>query len=138
MKFSYKLSDAVHILAYLEIFKDGDLSSRQIAASIESNPSVVRNLMSKLRLAGLITTKQGAAKTTLAKAPEEISLYDVYRAINMERLLHVDPKTNPDCPIGRNIQSVLDETYNEIEAAAFEKMRLTSLAMIIAKLKQHF
>ena len=46
MKFSYKLSDAIHILAYLEIFKDGDRSSRQIAASIEANPSVVRSLMS--------------------------------------------------------------------------------------------
>lgn len=45
MKYSYKLSDAVHLLSYLHVYQDGDLSSKAIADSIESNPSVVRQLM---------------------------------------------------------------------------------------------
>lgn len=138
MKFSYKLSDAIHILAYLEIFKDGDRSSRQIAASIEANPSVVRSLMSNLRTAGLIVTRQGAAGANLAKSPAEINLYDVYRAIDMQRLLHIDPKTNPNCPVGANIQTVLDQVYTAAEQAAFAKLKDTSLADVIAAIKVHF
>ncbi|KRM03188.1 hypothetical protein FC60_GL001272 [Limosilactobacillus gastricus DSM 16045] len=49
MKFSYKFSDAIHLLAYLDIYQNGDLSSRRIADSIEANPSVVRNLMRDLK-----------------------------------------------------------------------------------------
>ena len=45
MEYSYKLSDAVHLLSYLHIYQDGDLSSKVIDDSIESNPSVVRQLM---------------------------------------------------------------------------------------------
>ena len=138
MKFSYKLSDAIHILAYLEIFKDGDRSSRQIAASIKANPSVVRSLMSNLRTAGLIVTRQGAAGASLAKSPAEINLYDVYQAIDMQRLLHIDPKTNPNCPVGANIQTVLDQVYTAAEQAAFAKLKDTSLADVIAAIKARF
>ncbi|MBL1055712.1 Rrf2 family transcriptional regulator [Lactobacillus agilis] len=138
MKFSYKLSDAIHILAYLEIFKDGDRSSRQIAASIEANPSVVRSLMSNLRTAGLIVTRQGAAGASLAKSPAEINLYDVYQAIDMQRLLHIDPKTNPNCPVGANIQTVLDQVYTAAEQAAFAKLKDTSLADVIAAITARF
>ena len=138
MKFSYKLSDAIHILAYLEIFKDGDRSSRQIAASIEANPSVVRSLMSNLRTAGLIVTRQGAAGANLAKSPAEINLYDVYQAIDMQRLLHIDPKTNPNCPVGANIQTVLDQVYTAVEQAAFAKLKDTSLADVIAAITARF
>ncbi|MGZ1170449.1 transcriptional regulator [Lactobacillus delbrueckii subsp. bulgaricus] len=43
------MSDAVHLLAYIEIFPDDDLSSRTIARSIVTNPSMVRSLMMDLR-----------------------------------------------------------------------------------------
>ena len=52
MKYSHRLSDAVHILTYIgatEIVED-DLSSRAIAGSINSNPSLVRRLMSSLKM----------------------------------------------------------------------------------------
>ena len=69
MKYSHKLSDAIHILAYIDIYADSDLSSKAIAASVESNPSVVRSLSSDLRKAGLIKSRQGVASPELAKDP---------------------------------------------------------------------
>jgi DNA-binding IscR family transcriptional regulator len=131
MKYSYKLSDAIHILTYLIIYKDGDLSSKMIAASIESNASTVRNLMSDLRSAGLITTRAGSATPALSIAPEKISILDVYKAINMDHdLLHIDPKTNPQCVVGGNIQAVLDDAYTEIQQSAFQKMDEITIADI--------
>ena len=132
MKFSHKLSDAIHILAYLDIFKDGDRSSKQIAASIEANPSVVRSLMSDLRRAGLIQSQQGAPNATLAKDPANITLLDVYHALNMNRdLLHIDPKTNPNCLVGANIQDTLNEVYAQVQVAAEAQLQATTLQDVI-------
>lgn len=132
MKYSYKLSDAIHLLSYLKIYQNDDLSSKAIAASIGSNPSVVRQLMSDLRKAGLIETRKGAATPTLAKEPKNISLLEIYQAINMDHsLLHVDPKTNPQCIVGGNIQNTLNNFYNEIELATLTKMSQITLQDVI-------
>lgn len=132
MKYSHKLSDAVHILAYLDIYHDGDLSSRAIASSIESNPSVVRALSSNLRNAGLITSRQGVASAELAKKPADINLYDVFMAIDSDHnLLHIDPKTNPKCIVGGNIQEVLTKYYRQVENQALAAMKKITLQEII-------
>ena len=65
MKSSHKLSDAVHILAYIELLPNDDLSSAAIARSVESNPSLIRRLMSQLTQAGLLTTQAGKATPKL-------------------------------------------------------------------------
>ncbi|MFD0898677.1 Rrf2 family transcriptional regulator [Loigolactobacillus binensis] len=131
MKYSHKLSDAIHILAYLIIYKNDDLSSKAIAASIEANASVVRNLMSDLRRAGLIKTQPGIASTTLSVEPDQITILDVYQAINMDHnLLHIDPKTNPRCIVGGNIQDTLNMYYADIEATAFQRMKEITLQAI--------
>ncbi|RHX65172.1 Rrf2 family transcriptional regulator [Lactobacillus delbrueckii] len=137
MKFSHKLSDAVHLLAYIEIFPDDDLSSRAIARSIVTNPSMVRSLMMDLRKAGFLKTKQGSAEPELAKKPEEISLYDVFAAVGMEHhLLHVDEDTEQKCPVGGNIQGPLAKACAEVEEAAFAKMREISLREIVDQIKE--
>jgi DNA-binding IscR family transcriptional regulator len=137
MKFSHKLSDAVHLLVYIEIFPDDDLSSRAIARSIVTNPSMVRSLMMDLRKAGLLKTKQGSAEPELAKKPEEISLYDIFAAVGMDHhLLHVDEDTEQKCPVGGNIQGLLAKAYAEVEEAAFAKMREISLREIVDQIKE--
>lgn len=137
MKFSHKLSDAVHLLAYIEIFPDDDLSSRAIARSIVTNPSMVRSLMMDLRKAGLLKTRQGSAEPELAKRPEEISLYDIFAAVDMDHhLLHVDGDTEQKCPVGGNIQGPLAKAYAEVEEAAFAKMREISLQEIVKQIKE--
>lgn len=137
MKYSHKLSDAIHILAYIDIYADSGLSSKAIAASVESNPSVVRSLSSDLRKAGLIKSRQGVASPELAKAPDDISIYDVFMAINADHmLLHIDPKTNPKCIVGGNIQAVLAKAYQQVEDKAFAEMKTITLAKIIGQIKE--
>lgn len=132
MKYSYKLSDAIHILTFLDIYKNGDLSSKMIASSIETNASTVRSLMSDLKKAGLISTRQGSVNPALTRSADQITLLDVYQAINMDHnLLHVDPKTNPQCVVGGNIQETLNTVYADIQESAFQKMALTSIQDII-------
>lgn len=123
MKYSYKLSDAIHILAYVDIIPDDNISSNDIAESIEANASVVRKLMANLKKAGLLESRVGAANPKLAKPANEITLLDVFRAVETNHdLLHVDPRTNMDCPVGANIQQTLNEAYKKIQKAAEDEM----------------
>lgn len=132
MKFSNKLSDGVHILAYVDICQDGDLSSAAIASSIESNPSLVRRMMSRLKKAGLLDSQPGVVAPKLGRPADQISLLDVYLAIEDNRnLLHVDEKTNPQCIVGGNIQETLTDIYQKIQDNAEDNMSKISLQDII-------
>ncbi|MCI1984439.1 MAG: Rrf2 family transcriptional regulator [Bifidobacteriaceae bacterium] len=141
---SHKLSDAIHILTYIEVFgRDRaagidpsvphvDLSSASIAKSVESNPGLIRRLMSTLAKAGLLDTRPGSAEPRLARPIEDISVLDVYRAIGGEtRFLNIDEKTNPQCIVGGNIQQSLNDVYSRVQASAEATMASTSLATIV-------
>lgn len=123
MKYSYKLSDAIHILTYIDIIPDESISSNDIAESIEANPSVVRKLMANLKKAGLLESQVGAAHPKLAKPADTITLLDVFKAVETNHdLLHVDPRTNMNCPVGANIQQTLNDAYKRVQKAAEDEM----------------
>ncbi|GEO70638.1 Rrf2 family transcriptional regulator [Levilactobacillus acidifarinae] len=135
MRYSHKLSDAVHILAYIEIYHDDSLSSTAIAASVESNPALVRRLMVALRQAHLLTTQQGTSQPRLTRSPSDVTLLDIYRAVEDEpNLLHVDDKTNPLCIVGGNIQATLREAYQEVQHAAETQMAQITLERLITQI----
>ncbi|MFZ2352454.1 Rrf2 family transcriptional regulator [Paucilactobacillus nenjiangensis] len=132
MKYSHKLSDAVHVLSYVEIYKDGDLSSNAIADSIESNPSLVRRLMSSLVQGGLLETRPGSVSPKLTRPTNQITLLDIYNAIEIDHnFLHVDEKTNPACVVGGNIQDALNDVYAKVQQDAEASMQQVKLSSII-------
>lgn len=132
MKYSTKLSDAVHIMAFIELSDAPTLTSGEIAVSIQTNPAYVRQLMAKLKAAGLILSRQGQAKPELGRGPEDITLLDVYRAVEGTKpLLHLDTHTNPECHIGVYIQYALQDYYDEIQQQAEKQMAEIRLADVI-------
>ena len=132
MKYSTKLSDAVHIMAFIAIHQEYDLSSTVIADSIQTNPAFVRQIMMKLKKAGLMSSVNGHAKPSLAKPTEEITLLDIYKAVEGSKpLLHLDTHTNPDCGVGVNIQLALQDYYSEIQKGTETHMSGISLQDII-------
>ncbi|HBK5222895.1 TPA: Rrf2 family transcriptional regulator [Enterococcus faecium] len=136
MKYSLQFSDAIHVLAYIEMFQDTrSLSSEMIASSIETNAANVRKIMSQLKKSGLIFTKTGKPQPSLAKSPDKISLLDVYRSIEGNtQLIQVDPKTNPNCVVGANIQEALEESYARLQKKAEEEMAKITLDSLIHKI----
>ena len=132
MKYSTKLSDTVHVMVLIAINQEKSLSSASIAESVHTNPGFVRQLMLKLKKAGLMTSVAGHARPSLSKPADQITLLDIYKAVEGEKpLLHLDTHTNPDCGVGINIQLSLQEFYNEIQKTAEEKMNMITLQDII-------
>ena len=128
MKYSTRLSDAVHLLLFIHLEPESDLSSAAIAGSIHTNPACVRQMMSRLREAGLLCSSQGRARPSLARDIGEITLLDVYRAVEGQKpLLHLDTHTNPECGVGMCIQRTLQTYFDRVQARSEEEMARISL-----------
>lgn len=134
MKYSTRLSDAMHILALLALSTDGTISSDTIAQSVHTNPSYVRQLMSAMRKNRLITSVKGRPRPALAKSPCLITLLDVYHAIEGDKpLLHQDTNTNPACHVGINVQLALRDCYDIVQRKAEETMQTITLQEILER-----
>ena len=132
MKYSTKLSDAIHILALIHLDVLNDLTSKTIAISVHTNPAFVRQIMLLLRRGGIIHSVKGHAAPDLSRTPEEITLLDVYKAIEGDKpLLHLDTHTNPECGVGVNIQLSLQQYYDRVQQKAEEEMANITLKDII-------
>lgn len=132
MKYSTRLSDAVHILVFIHQSSSSTVSSSEIAVSIQTNPSYVRQIMAQLKAAGLISSSRGQATPELGKVPEKTSLLEIYKAVEKEKpLLHLDTHTNPECGVGVNIQLSLADYYRQIQNDVENSMRNITLQDII-------
>ncbi len=115
MKYSTKLSDAMHILTLIALNPYDKLSSDSIAESLHTNAGFVRQIMSILRNGGIITTIAGHPKPHLTRSPKEITLFDVYKLIEKDKPLpHLNANTNPECGVDINIQYALQEYYDDV------------------------
>ncbi len=132
MKYSTKLSDAIHILVLIAIQPPEELSSAAIAKSIATNPAFVRQIMSSLKKAGLIDSVPGHPQPTLKKEACQMSMFDIYHAVEGDKpLLHLDTHTNRECGIGVGIQVALKDYYDEIQQLAELRMKQITLQNII-------
>ena len=82
MQISSRFTIALHIFACVETFKDDyKVTSDFLASSINTNPVIIRRILTQLKSAGLITVARGTGGIEPTKPLEEISFYDVYQAI---------------------------------------------------------
>lgn len=120
---SSRVAVAVHVLAYMAWKRGEAATSERIAASVNTNPVVVRRIVGALRNAGMVTVQPGVGGgAQLAREPGEITLLDVYRAVeDREELFSLHPQTPAqDCSVGGNIQSVLQGVFCQAERAMRE------------------
>lgn len=136
MKKSVRLSNAVHLMTLIALNPFDNLSSQRIAKSINTNPSFIRQIMGQLKTAGLLTSVKGHAEPKLTKAPDQISLCDIYKAVDDTRLLNIDTQIDPSCCPGQNIQLSLATYYDQIQETAEQQMQAIKLADIIEQYQQ--
>lgn len=133
MQFSTRLPVACHILLCIAIF-DGQYktTSTFLADSVGINPVIVRNTLGQLKTAGLVRVEAGVGGASLAKDPKDVTLLDVFRAVEEnEDLFHFHEKPNPKCPVGRNIHAVLDGQFRAVSDAMERQLQSVTLRTII-------
>lgn len=131
MKRDSRLSLALHILGHMGARPEDRLQSETLAAFHATHPVVVRRTLGLLREAGIVGSSRGhAGGWWLARAPETVSVADVYRALG-ERLdpaPGAGPENPPDCAIERALHGAWDAALADAEAALLDRLSKVSIA----------
>ena len=118
MQVSTKFTIAIHVLTATAYFsKDQKVTSEFLAASVGSNPVIIRNIMGQLKKAGLIKVTRGPGGIAITRPLDQITFLDVYRAVEThgeEALFRFHANPNPQCPVGRNIHYALDDALESV------------------------
>jgi len=128
---------AVHVLTALA-YRDGEsLSSSRLAASVRTNPVVIRRLLLQLGKAGLIKTQVGkSGGVLLAKRPESITLLDVFRAVEGgSPFVLPDKPENKACDVSCAMEKLLSSVLADTDRAisrSLERVRLSDLVKGVA------
>jgi Rrf2 family protein len=124
---------AVHILAMLANNCDERIKSDYIAKSVNTNPVVIRRLLSTLFENGLVVSQTGmCGGSCLTRRPKDIRLLEVYRAVSKGEIFSLHPNTpDQNCFIGKNIRTVLGQLQAEIDEAIEEKLSKYTLQDVI-------
>jgi DNA-binding IscR family transcriptional regulator len=132
-----RTSVALHIMLLIASDPPGQATSIRMAESIGTNPVVVRRIAGLLTRAGLISVQRGPGGATLARPAGDITLRDVWSAINPPGapLVRVHARTAPDCPIGRRIPALLGARFAEAEEAMLLNLGETTLAEFATRLQ---
>ncbi|MBU3215033.1 Rrf2 family transcriptional regulator [Clostridium estertheticum] len=134
MKISSRFTVAVHILSLLSIYPNPLQTSDMIAGSVNTNAVVIRRILGMLKSAGLVDMKRGTGGSYLTKHIEDINLLEVYKAVDVVDtggLFQVHQNPNINCPIGANIQSVIEVTlFNAQESMENVLKNVTMLDVV--------
>lgn len=131
MQISSRFTMAIHMFACIDTFTDQKMTSDFMAASIGTNPVIVRKLLRQLKAAGLIEVSRGTGGVTITRPLDQITFLDIYKAVEcapQEQLFHFHENPNSNCPVGRNIHQVLDDRLAEVQKAMEEKLSEMTLA----------
>ncbi len=128
---------SVHVLAYLAYKVGAQVTSAEIASSVDTNPVVIRRLLSALVKARLVAGHKGVGGGfSLASAPANITLLDIYRAVEPQPDHGLDRFTpNHKCPVGARIETILRTAFFKAQTSMEAELARVSLEDVNQQLK---
>ena len=130
-----RFSTAVHILTLLASMPGERLTSEFMAASVGTNPVVIRRQLASLREAGLVESKGArGGGWALNLDPAKITLKMVRRSLGAEanfKMHSNDP--HPQCEVGQNVRGVLEDVYQDADQAVMNSLESWTIADILQR-----
>jgi Rrf2 family protein len=134
-----QFSIAVHILARLACGCDKEgVTSGRLAESVNTSPSFVRRTLAKLSKAGLVETATGnAGACWLAKTARNISLLDIYRAVDAPKAFSIHSYAEQKvCFVSCHIKTALEKALAKTQKAMEASLAEINLAQIVSDVKK--
>ncbi len=138
MSTNARLAVAIHTLGMLAFSDECPVTSDRIAESVQTNAVSIRRLFQALTKAGLVVGQMGPnGGARLARTPGEITLADIWRAVN-DSTLFAMPRSggNPVCSMNRAVRPVLAEVFDDATQALELSLASVTLADVIARVQQ--
>ncbi len=131
MSKSVRLATAIEILVYMAEHLPEPVTTKDIAMSLQQHPARVRQLVSDLVKKGILSTTRGTGGgSSLARMPAEITLEDIYLAVEEQSVLSVfthDAKKQDD------LQQQVNTLFETFENKLMNDMRSYSLTYFLNK-----
>jgi len=124
-------------MAALGVHHGVPLRSAELAGSVNADPTFVRRVVSKLAKAGLVTTARGrGGACTLSRAPEEITLLEIYRASEAPAAFAVHGyPVEENCRVSRNIKGCMDDVLRAAQDGFEQRLAEQTLAGMVATIR---
>ncbi|WP_303104929.1 Rrf2 family transcriptional regulator [uncultured Mitsuokella sp.] len=138
MKFSSRMTVAIHILLYLaEYEQEEKVTSEVLADTTGVNAVNIRKTLQLLKQAGFIEIRRGIGGACLKKAPEDITVKDIFDAVedSQEDLFHMHEHPNTNCPVGRSIKGVLDGHLDAWKCLLMQQMQNVTLKDLFVEMQ---
>ncbi len=133
MRTNTQFAIAIHVLTLIALEGGEQVTSAEMASSVNTNPAFLRRILGELNRAGLVESQPGASGGwRLRRAPEDISLLAIFHAVDGGHLLAMHHHTNTACMIGGVIQSTLEAYFGEAETAFEQTLARQTLAQVVA------
>ena len=78
--------------------------------------------------------KFGTGGATLVVPIQDISLYRICAAVDpkaIDKMISIHSAPSPFCPVGRNIEGVLDRTYGTLKEDVISSMKSITMERIV-------
>jgi Rrf2 family protein len=124
---------ALHILTALASRPNALMTSETIAASVCTNPVVIRRVLGDLRRAGIVESHAGnRGGWRLLHSPACITLRHVYEAVQEGLPFALAPQEpNQDCCIGKHMKATLTAIFCGAECALTEYLEQITIGDIL-------
>ncbi len=131
MKRNSRLSLALHTLSHMAGDPERMRTSADIAEHAGTNPVVVRRVLGKLREAGLLASEKGhSGGWRLARRPQDISLADVYLALDERLVASGEAQDASACSIEHALHERVFGVLEEVEQSLVQRLAETSIAEV--------
>jgi Rrf2 family protein len=133
MRRDSRLSGVLHVLLHMAEQKT-PLTSEALAKAMDTNPVVIRRMMSGLRDHGLVRSAKGhGGGWTLERDLATISLRDVYDALGQPSLFALGNRAeSPKCLVEQAVNAALDQAFADAAALLLSRLGNVTLATLNA------
>ena len=135
-----QFSIAAHLMAGLGFCPNATpRTSAELAGSVNTSPSFIRRTLAKLSKAGLIETAKGKhGYCRLARKPAEISLLDIYEAVDAPKAFSIHHyEASKPCAVSCNIKVALENALGRTQQAMEQSLAQITLADLISDIQSH-
>jgi DNA-binding IscR family transcriptional regulator len=112
--------------------RPGPMTSEVLARSMDTNPVVIRRIMAGLRERGYVQSEKGhGGGWTLARDLSQVTLRDIYEALNAPSLLAIGNRTeSPGCLVEAAVNARLSKSFHDAEQLLLARFGEVTLAML--------
>jgi len=131
MATNLRFSTGIEALVLMATEPEKFHTSQALAQALATNAVVVRRLLAALSRAQLISTAKGpSGGSRLAHSPKQITLRDIYRALEPGELLHRSQNGSAET---KALKKAIQGIFRKAEKSLEEELESTTLNQLIKK-----